>query len=202
MRMQPMDECDLWAAIQAAGPLDELASFDPLNVEDVVWAERQTTQFDRRKSFVANYSWAVPTRQAIQKLCDRVGRRSVLEVGAGNGLWAYLLAKHGVSIVATDAAEPPQAPWFPIEACEAVTAVERHPECAALLLCWPPFKEPCAFQALRAFSGELLIYIGDARFTADGQFHALLKESWSQVEEILLPSWPGTSDAARIYTRG
>lgn len=45
------------------------------------------------------YSWGVISRHAV----DIIKQYSpVLEVGAGNGYWAYELARHGVDIVATD----------------------------------------------------------------------------------------------------
>src|SRR5690606_27511086 len=133
---------------------------------------------------------------------ERLGGRKVLEVCAGNGVWACLLANAGACVVATDAASPPFEPYFPLELLDAETAVRQHPECGALLVVWPPFKDGCAFRALRAFAGDLLVYAGDLRFTADERFHALVASEWRLLEEVPLPSWPGTDDAARVYRRG
>ena len=191
----------LWAALEAAGPLAAPVTFDPLTVDDVVAAERSAAQYDRRRAFVADHAWAVPTRDAISQLSSAIGGRTVLEVCAGSGLWARLLCDAGVAIVATDAAEGLQATWFPVGQLEAEAAVRRHPQCEALLLCWPPFRDDCAARALTAFHGDLVVHIGDERFTADEAFYTALRDGWTPSLEVPLPSWPGTADAARVYVR-
>lgn len=195
-----MDDRELWAAIEANGPLDQYATFDPLLVDDVVAAERLTSQYDRRRAFVSTYAWAIPTREAVDAIAGFVGAREVLEVCAGSGLWARLLASAGVSIVATDGVEP-TGPWYAVEALRAVDAVRRYSDRNALLLVWPPMKDACAFEALQAFVGDVVVYVGDVHFTADAQFQSALRESWELVRELPLPSWPGTDDAVHLYRR-
>jgi hypothetical protein len=194
-----MIEDKIWEAIAASGPSDGVAIFDPLLTDDVLSAERSMMQYDRRKSFVAAYAWAVPTREAIQRIHAAVGDRRLLEVCAGMGLWSKLLSDAGNSVVATDAAPPASSPYLPVQTMDAEAAVKQHPACGALLMCWPPFKDGCALRAVRAFRGDRLVYIGDPRFTANEPFHALLASSWHLLEQISLPSWPGTKDAVGIY---
>lgn len=55
-----------------------------------------------RHPFVYNYSWAIPSREAIKEITAFIGSDKCLEVGAGNGLWAFLLKEAGVTIKATD----------------------------------------------------------------------------------------------------
>ncbi|HLF79063.1 MAG TPA: hypothetical protein VJB57_16400 [Dehalococcoidia bacterium] len=196
-----MDDSDIWSGIEAAGPLLESSTFDPLLVDNVIWAERSAAEYDRRRAFVASYAWAVPTKQAIRQTCAFVGGRKLLEVCAGTGLWARLLSSAGTSVVATDGAPELQADWFTVEFANAEDAVRSHPQCQALLLCWPPFKDACAFRALQSFEGDLAIYIGDIRFTADIQFHSLLLRSWELIQGIPLPSWPGIEDGVHLYVR-
>jgi hypothetical protein len=190
----------LWAAVSASGPRPE-EPFDPLLVGDVLQAERAMTQAERRKAFVAAYSWAVPTPLAVDLIVASVRRRSILEVCAGSGLWARLVSSRGVKLVATDGVEPRTPPFYPIEVIDAEAAVLRHRGCQSLLLCWPPYRDDCAFRALRAFEGDRVLYIGDSRFTAESGFHDRLNSSWKLIQEVALPSWPGTSDALRVYGR-
>jgi len=194
-----MDDRELWAAIEANGPLD-YASFDPLLVDDVVVAERLTSQYDRRRSFVSTYAWAIPTREAVDAIASFVGAHKVLEVCAGSGLWARLLSSAGVSIVVTDGVEATNA-WHAVEGLAAVDAVRRYPGSGALMLVWPPMKDACAFEALQAFTGDAVVYVGDVRFTADEQFQSALREGWELERELALPSWPGTDDAVHLYRR-
>jgi hypothetical protein len=195
-----MTEPDIWAEIQAAGPLAHTPGFDPLLVDDVIEAERAQSQFDRRRAFVASYAWAVPTREAIDLIASALDGRRVLEVCAGSGLWAMLLSSRGVEIIATDGNAPGPVRHFEVRQVEALGAVEAY-RCEALMLCWPPFKDACASRALHAFEGDRVVYVGDARFTADREFHGQLEAHWSLVDEVALPSWPGTRDAARVFER-
>ena len=192
----------LWAAIEAAAPLqvfpDDPVLAPALDFDDS--SERTLFQSDRRRTFIALYAWAVPTRQAIQTIAAFVAGRKALEVCAGSGLWARLLADRGLQVIATDA-EPAPDPHFPVEALEAEAAVQAHGDSEALLLCWPPFRADCAVRALRAFRGDRLVYVGDARFTADDRFHALVGKEWIVAQSIPLPSWPGLDDYTFLYQR-
>jgi hypothetical protein len=170
-------------------------------VDDVLSAERASAQYDRRRAFIASYSYAVPTRDAVRRIRGFVGDRRLLEVAAGSGLWARLLADEGAAAVATDGGVGLQPAWFRVEVAAAESAVRGHPDCGALLLCWPPFGDACAYRALTAFAGDRLVYIGDPRFTADDEFHMMLERSWRCIETIPLPSWPGIADAAYLYVR-
>src|SRR5437762_4476185 len=105
-----MDNTELWAAIESAGPLSGYATFDPLLVDNVLEAERSTAQYERRRAFYTDYSWAVPSRDAVHRVATLVGSRKVLEICAGNGLWARLLSTSGVEVIATDAVAQPH-PW-------------------------------------------------------------------------------------------
>ena len=195
-----MEAKDLWAAIEAAGPQVAYATFDPLLVDDVLQAERSTAQYDRRRAFYTTYAWAVPTPTAMERIAAAVGDRKLLEVFAGNGLWARLLAEAGVEVIATDGVAPTQ-PWYPVEVLEATAAVDGHPDCRALFLSWPPFRHTSAYLALERFKGDLVVTAGDPSFTADADFHTMLTERWTLIDEVALPSWPGTADAVRIYAQ-
>ena len=134
-----------------------------------------------------------PRPKAIERIAETLGERKLLEVCAGSGLWAKLLADKGVQVVATDPGLTSVC-HFAIEALDAEMAVGRHPECDALMLIWPPFKDVCAVKALRAFKGGRVVYIGDSRFTADQAFHEELAKHWRAIAEVrCLPGpAPGT----------
>ena len=194
------DDAGFWEALAAAGPLAGQAGFDPYLVDDVLAAERAALQFDRRKAFIASYAWAIPSPEAVERIAEALRGRKLLEVCAGSGLWAKLLADRGVQVVATDPGLP-SVRHFAVELLDAETAVGRHPECDAVMMIWPPFKDDCAAKALRAFKGDRVVYIGDSRFTADQAFHEELAKHWRAIAELRLPSWLGTRDAARVLER-
>ncbi|MSQ23008.1 MAG: hypothetical protein EXR58_00400 [Chloroflexi bacterium] len=192
---------ELWARIQRDGPWGYVPEPDEIAlVADEDW-ERSASQQARRRTFLAFYSYAVPDRASIAAIAAFVHERTVLEVGAGSGLWAKLLAAAGVKVIATDGKEASPSDYFPIATQEAEAAVLAHGECGVLLLCWPPFKNRLAVRALRAFRGERFIYVADTRFTADGEFHELLEQGWELKDRLPIPAWPGFEDHVYLYSR-
>jgi hypothetical protein len=138
-----------------------------------------------RDAWIARYAFAVPTEEALRTVAD-ASPGGVVEVGAGTGWWAHLLAERGVDVVAFDADPPPSptskwfagsAPWHPVgRADESVVA--DHPG-RTLLLVWPTRNEDWGGDAVARFAaagGERLAYAGEAvgGRTGDDRLHALL----------------------------
>jgi hypothetical protein len=194
---------DLWRAIEAAGPLtheEALAQPPPPGVDYGEWAERALNQTARRRSFISQFAYSVPTPDAIQAIVEFVEGRKLLEVCAGAGLWSFLLASIGVDTVATDAGDLLDR-YREVEVCDAEDAVRRHADCRALMLCWPPMGSDCAARAAGAFQGDRMIYAGDSRFMADATFAELVEAGWELRNSVALPSWPGLDEAVLLYAR-
>lgn len=168
--------------------------------------------------FVWRFGWAVPSRDAIALIAGYVGQRRVLEIGAGRGLWARLLAGAGVDIIATDVMPgalsptenltirdnpPPDLTYSPVELLDAVAAVERYADREVLLMCWPALSEPYAAEALRAFHGDIVVYVGEAKggCTGGDALHDALASGWREASEIAIPQWDGIYDWIVIYER-
>ena len=141
----------------------------------------------------------MPTRPVIGAIARFFEGRAVIEVCAGAGLWAKLLASMGVDVVATDGMQPHGQPHSRIKVLEAEEAVRAYAERRAMLICWPPHEQDVAFRALHGFAGDRLVYAGDVRFTANDDFHAALARGWVLQERMPLPSWPGLDDHAYLY---
>lgn len=111
-----------------------------------------------RNLFVKQYSWAIPCRESIQIIKDFVGADTVLEIGSGSGLWAYLLQASGVNIIATDIENEHRRPayrYLPIEMIDYHEAIPKY-QTNILMLCWGDVNP------LRQFKGNKYIYIGEA----------------------------------------
>src|SRR6476469_9852702 len=55
-----------------------------------------------RTFFTRHYAWCIPDRNMISALTHFLEDKTVLSVGAGNGLVEHLLQQSGVDVIATD----------------------------------------------------------------------------------------------------
>ena len=166
---------------------------------------------ERRRELAALFSWAVPTDEALDVLAKHA---PLVECGSGMGYWTALLQARGVEVIAYDLAPPNEGamnrfhvrgrrPWTRIRRGSSDAAVRRHPD-RTLFLCWPPYEDDAAsYAALRAYRGEVVIYVGERDDGATGsvRFHRELRLNWTLTEEIPLPRWPRLRDALMIYRR-
>src|SRR3990167_7792300 len=155
-----------------------------------------------REMLAKQYAWAIPNDAALDALA---ALGPIVEIGAGTGYWAHLLASRGVDIVAYDIA-PGKNAWCDVERCYhpvSVGGLEKvadHPD-RALFLCWPPMS-PMAADALRAYCGSAVAYVGEhGGCTADDDFHAQLAGGWIEQADVMIPQWYGVHDALFIYQR-
>lgn len=162
-----------------------------------------------RSSLCARYAWSIPSPGDMTWLRQVLDGRGVVEIGAGSGYWAWQMAQFGIDVVAYDPNPPgpgnkyvTQRLYHPVGDRDH-TAVEQHPD-RALLLCWPPYEEPMAALALKAFRGDTLIYIGEGHggCTADDEFFALLGDGWDEasVSPLHVSFW-GIHCSATAYVR-
>ena len=169
---------------------------------------------DIRTELVRKYAWAIPNEDTLCTIAQYAPR--IVEIGAGTGYWAYMLAQTGVNSICYDRApyENKYASnnWYPIMRGGPVKAA--HHADRALFLCWPPYAEPMAYYALKAYKGDTVIYIGEGHggCTGDDNFHYLLGDNspwdepifespWECVETLWLPQWRGIHDSVYIYHR-
>lgn len=180
----------------------------------------------KRDELVTRYAWAIPNAAALSALAQY---SPLVEVGAGTGYWAWLLRKMGVDILPYDLRPPRTAAhandfhrwapsdskgriipsqqvvgtcWTPVSTASARRAASLHPD-RTLMLCWPPYDKPMAHQALQAYRGECVAYIGESQggATADDAFHDLLEAEWDEVQSVSIPQWEGIHDALLVYRR-
>lgn len=168
-----------------------------------------------RPELSRRYSWGIPNDEAIAAIAEVAAGRGLLEVGAGTGYWAALLRQAGVDVVATDLAPPEpelgdehnlwhaEAPtWIEVERVDAATAAARC-DGRVLFLCWPPSINEMATEALRAYTGDTVVYVGEWTngVTATPAFRELIDAEWALERTIEIPVWWGRDDMVRIYRR-
>lgn len=165
--------------------------------------------FRSRDTLTRQYGCSVPTGPVIRAIVAQAPR--IVELGAGSGYWAKLLADEGADVLAFDAVCPGQTndyfggqevgTWHPVN-CGDVSVLKAHRD-RALLLCWPPYGDPMALNAVNAWDGELVIFVGEGYggCCADDDFFAKMDDEFERVAVLDLPQWDGIHDAVWIWKR-
>lgn len=154
-----------------------------------------------RRRCTTYYAWAVPDPDTVAYLATF---SPIIELGAGTGLWASLLAQAGADIVAFDR-NPGGNDW--IESTELffpVTAggdeqLAIHPK-RTLFLCWPTMCWDVT-ATLAAYKGDTLLYIGE-HDACTGWSNDLDDESkWQRIVCRDIPQWDGINDWLMVFKR-
>lgn len=142
-----------------------------------------------RSALCARYSWSIPSPGDVTWLAGQLDGQGVVEIGAGSGYWAWQLRQAGVDVVAYDPHPPgPENKFNQHRLYTDVlvgddSAAANHPD-RALMLCWPSYEDPFAKQALHAYQGDTVIYIGEGEggCCADDRFHRILDRDFGEPE--------------------
>lgn len=158
--------------------------------------------FTARRPLCQKYSFAIPDSEAIRIL---VSLSPIVELGAGTGYWAHLIRKYGGKIEAYDSREGKygfKKPHFPVRDGNE-TVLEKYSPEWSLFLCWPCFDSPFANNALKAFQGDRVCYVGETKHgcTGDALFHDRLDQCWQVETHHWIPQWPGIHDQLFVYRR-
>jgi len=204
-----------------AWPIDGAQMFKEEDADYDEYAKQRRNKFDfgadsyrTRLEFVRKYGWAVPNEEALKTIEAFVGGDKVLEVGAGAGLWAKILSDMGIDIVATDIFEEggygytQEQAHYNIENMNHLKSLECYSDRNVLMLCWPPYDNSMAHEALMSFKGNKLIYIGEGYGGCTGcdAFHnevgtSMSSDKWNLVKEVDIPQWWGLHDSVWLFTR-
>ncbi len=165
----------------------------------------------KRGDLISRYAFAIPTDDVIAVVA---GHSPLVEVGAGNGYWAWCLDRAGADVIALDRYSPDSQEygswfggnqwfddtWYLVEEGDSLAA-SLYPD-RSLFLCWPPLDDPMAVDALRYYrdaGGQTLLYIGSPRHCGDRDFHRKLA-GLTLLESSPVWSWPGLEDSLYIYS--
>lgn len=135
---------------------------------------RMTALFIERDLFIKEFGFAVPSAEAIALLAAA----PLLEVGAGSGAWAKLVAQAGGDVVATDpglqAFPFSLGHYRPVLPLQGKTAVRRWP--ARNVFCsWPSYDATWLRQAARAMRPGRTLFVVREDATAN-------EETWDYIE--------------------
>jgi hypothetical protein len=175
-----------------------------------------------RWEYCNRYCWSIPDPETVAFVARYLAPRAI-EIGAGTGYWSWLLAQHGIDILAYDSAPPDcvttnewHSPWneqtasFLGQLRPTFHPIEHggpeqllHATDRSLFLCWPPYKQDMALQCLTCYTGHRLVYVGEDRggCCANNVFFDRLKKSWLEVDSHWPVQWYNIGDKAVVYER-
>jgi hypothetical protein len=170
-------------------------------------ASRDVCDYWTRRRFCTRYSWAIPSREAIELL---VSLSPLVEIGAGNGLWAHLVARAGGDIIAYDTKPPHKRgrntymsgkAWYSVH-IGGPRKVLKTPN-RTLFLCWPPYNTDMAHETLKLYRGNTVALIGEGHGGCTGcdDFHSLLGKEFTCTNELSIPQWFGLHDYLSVWER-
>ena len=157
-----------------------------------------------RTDLVRHYAWAIPNESALDVLARHA---PIIEIGAGAGYWAWCLRQRQVDILAFDL-DPTVAnhqmrrePWTAVHRGGA--RITGYHADRTLFLCWPPYHKRMAFNALRSYRGDTLVYVGEGLggCCADDAFFGRVEREWIEIREVSVPQWTGLHDSMSVFTR-
>ncbi len=113
---------------------------------------------------------------------------TILSIGSGSGFFElhlqdYLNLKNlPCDIIASDIVLS-ETQYMPIEQIDAESATEKYKNIDILLIPFPEYNKDWAYNALKKFKGDSVIYIGEGRggCTADDQFHEYLDKEFEEI---------------------
>lgn len=166
---------------------------------DHLWVSHTT-----RHALVQKYAWAVPNTKAVLAIAGL--NRPILEIGAGNGYWAWLLRQLGCVVHPYDIKPVEDNEYVLPKSYVPISlggpdVVKSHTKDVALMLCWPCYDLPVAYDALNLYQGDTVVYIGEGRYgcTGDDAFHDLLEDFYYCEKSVDIPQWGGLHDALYIF---
>ena len=165
--------------------------------------DRLMSFFQARVGMTRKYAWAIPTDEAIAT-CIKYA--PLIEIGAGRGYWASLIRKSGADILAFDK-DIEANNWKEVGTWTEVSQGDENTikSCPnrTLFLCWPCYDTPMAYNCLKNYKDDTLIYVGEGwgGCCANDKFWKEIEKKWVEVESVDIPQWDGMHDYLVVYKR-
>ena len=157
--------------------------------------------YETALSYAKYFSYVLPSLDNIKNIKEFLEQNKcpqILEIGSGMGLWATLLRRKEMQIIATDIEV--KDTYTEVKQINCGDAIEKYKSCC-LFLCWPD-KETIDSESLKKFKGNFIIYIGKSKGLETGNdgFFEELDNNWKlQKQEDVPVDWNLAPGKTCIY---
>ncbi len=167
----------------------------------LVWQKRFLMPLVERKGIYCFYS-----RELVNQLTARIGKRTVLEIAAGDGTLSRFLHARGVQITATDDHSWPDKIRYPASVLrmDAISSLRKF--APQVVICsWPPARNTFEREVFRSKSVEMYIVISSQHQFASGNwidYQAQTQfdlEVSNELSQLVLP--PELGSQVLVFTR-
>jgi len=160
-----------------------------------------------------HFGCVVPSYESLEVIKQTSGGRKVLEIGSGNGYWAYMLSRIGVSVTAVDNLQSEyRTLWISdtvVQDGERYLKAENGVKDAILLLVYPIVGMDFASRILRAYRGDVICVAGTQNRNGYTAFRDQTIDEYIRAEvvgfektvQIPLPSFAGKDEALFVFER-
>lgn len=160
-----------------------------------------------------HFGCVVPSYEGLEIIKQTTRGRRIIEIGSGNGYWAYMLRRHGVSVTAVDNVQSEyRVSWIGdtiISDGEKYLKSEKGAKDAVLLLVYPIVASNFTSKMLEAYSGDIICVAGTQNRNGYTAFKDRLidehitmdKVGFQKTVQVPLPSFAGKDEALFIFER-
>lgn len=169
-----------------------------------------------------HFGCAVPSYESLEVLRIVAGGRAVLDMGSGNGYWAFMLRQHGVAVTPVDSAQSAwRATWVgDTTVIDGPRWLGRNAGASGLvlLMVYPVVGGGAGAgvhggftrDLMKAYKGDTVAVVGTQNHNGYTSFKDLTfdeymereQPGWTRVVQIPIPSFAGKDEALFIYQRG
>ena len=160
-----------------------------------------------------HFGCVVPSYEALETIKQVAKQKKIIEIGSGNGYWAYMLRRHGTSVTAVDNLQSEyRTLWI---GDTILTDGEKHlkgekgAKDTVLLLVYPIVGSDFTSKILQAYSGDTICVAGTQNRNGYTAFKDRMIDEYVETEklgfhkivQIPLPSFAGKDEALFIFER-
>lgn len=163
--------------------------------------------------FMHHFGCVVPSYESLEVIKQVACKRTVVEIGSGNGYWTYMLRRMGVSVHAVDNLQSEyRTLWIGntlIRDGEKYLKDEKGCKDAVLLLVYPIVSSDFTSRVLATYKGDTICIAGTQNRNGYTAFKDMTIDEYMKVEQadykktvqIPLPSFPGKDEAFYCFER-